>query len=233
MKKVKKSEKKDNVQQSKEGFVARTFRFFEQYNKIIYGVTITLLLFVGALLALNKFYLEPQSEKTSALMDAPIELLMKADSLSLIQALEGDDENEGFINIASSFKFTKTANTANFFAGKCYLGLGDKEEALNYLLKVKQKAGTFWYAAQAMISDIYDDQENIKMAIKYCQKAAKSKDPYTAPAYLFKLGQLYEREEDWKNAALTYEKIKTDMFIEFQKTSVDKYLERALINKEK
>jgi len=231
MKKEKKEEKKEQV--SQEGFVVRVFKFFDEYNKIIYGVAIGLLVIVAALLAFNKFYLTPQSEKASSLMTTPIALLMKTDSLSLVQALEGDDENEGFLTIASSFKFTKTANTANYFAGLCYLKLGDKEEALNYLLKFKHKEDVFWYGAQAMISDLYDDQGEVNKAIKYCQKAAQSKDPYLAPVNLFKLGQLYEREGDWKKAADAYQTIKDKFYTEFQKMSVDKYLERALINKDK
>jgi len=231
MKKEKKDEKK--VHESQEGFVVRVFKFFDEYNKIIYGIAIGLLLIVCALLAFNKFYLEPQSEKASALMTAPMELYMKADSLSLIQALEGNDENEGFLSIASSFRFTKTANTAKYLAGLCYLKLGEKNEALDYLLKFKQKDEIYWYGAQAMISDLYDDQGDIKNAIKYCKKAAQSKDPYFAPINLFKLGQLYEREDNWAKAAETYQIIKDKFYSEFQKTGVEKYLERAMINKDK
>jgi len=231
MKKVKKDEKKEH--ESQEGFVVRVFKFFDEYNKIIYGVAICLLVIVGALLAFNKFYLVPQSEKASALMTAPMGNMMKTDSLSLVKALEGDDENEGFLSIASSFKLTKTANTANYFAGKCYLGLGDKDEALKYFLKFKHKDDIYWFGAQAIISDLYDDQGDIKMAIKYCKKAAQSKDPYLAPVNLFKLGQLYEREENWAKAAETYQIIKDKFYTEFQKTGVEKYLERALLNKDK
>jgi len=230
MKKEKKDEKKEQAQ---EGFVVSVFKFFDEYNKIIYGVAIGLLVIVVALLAFNRFYLTPQSEKASALMTAPIELMMRTDSLSLVQALEGDDDVEGFLTIASSFKFTKTANTANYLAGLCYLKLGDKEEALRYLLKFKHKDDIYWYGAQALISDLYDDQGNINKAIKYCKKAAQSKDPYLAPVNLFKLGQLYEREDNWAKAAETYQIIKDKFYAEFQKTGVEKYLERALINKNK
>jgi len=231
MKKVKKDEKKEH--ESQEGFVVRVFKFFDEYNKIIYGVAICLLVIVGALLAFNKFYLVPQSEKASALITAPMGYMMKTDSLSLVKALEGDDENEGFLSIASSFKFTKTANTANYFAGKCYLGLGDKEEALKYFLKFKHKDDVYWFGTQAIISDLYDDQGDIQKAIKYCKKAAQSKDPYFAPVNLFKLGQLYEREENWAKAAETYQIIKDKFYTEFQKTGVEKYLERALLNSDK
>jgi tetratricopeptide (TPR) repeat protein len=225
-----KKEKGQSAQPAQEGFVMRVFNFFNQYNKIIYGVAIGLLIIVAGLLAFNKFYIVPQNEKASSLMTAPIDFMMKADSLSLIIALEGDDENEGFLNIASSFKFTSTSNTAKYFAGLCYLKLNDKEEALHYLLKFKKKENIFWYAAQATISDLYDEQGDLSKAIKYCKKAAESKDPYYAPVHLFKLGQLYEREEDWKKAVAAYETIIDKFYAEYQKMNIDKYLERARIN---
>jgi tetratricopeptide (TPR) repeat protein len=163
-------------------------------------------------------------------MSVPMEYMLQADSVSLVYALEGDDENEGFLGIASSFKFTKTANSANYFAAKCYLGLGDKEEALNYLLKFKHKEDIVWFEAQALISDLYDDQQDLPMAIKYCKKAAESKDPYFAPVSLFKLGQFYEREGNWKKAAEAYQTIQNKFYAEYQKMNIDKYLERARIN---
>jgi len=233
MKKSKLEEKKEQGQHKNEGFVVRIFEFFNQYNQIIYGIAIGLLVVVGALLALNKYYLVPKSEKASALMSAPIDFMMKADSLSLVIALEGDDENEGFLTIASSFKLTSTANTANYFAGLCYLKLGDKEEALHYLLKFKHKEDVYWYGAQGMISDLYDDLGDLKKAIKYSGKAAESNDPYLAPLNLFKLGQLHEREEDWKKAVSAYQTIKDKFYTEYQKMNIDKFLERALINQNK
>jgi hypothetical protein len=230
MKKNKIEEKKE---QKQENFVVKIFNFFDEYNKIIYGVAIGLLLLVCALLAFNKFYIVPQTEKASSLMSAPIEYMMRGDSVSLAIALEGDDEIEGFLTIASSFGFTSASNTAKYLSGMCYLKLADQEEALQYLLKFKHKDDIYWYAAQGIISDLFDDQGDIKKAIKYAKKAAESKDPYTAPVNLFKLGQLYEREDDWKNAASAYQIIQDKFYAEFQKMGVDKYLEKAIINKNK
>ena len=233
MKKVKSEEKKEQGQHKHDGFVVRVFSFFNQYDKIIYGVAIGLLVIVCGLLALNKFYLTPQAEKASQMMRAPMDLMQQTDSVSLLKALEGDEANEGFLTIASLSKFTSTSNTANYFAGKCYLALGDKEEALRYLLKFKHKDEIYWYIAQGMISDLYDDMGELAKAITYCKKASESKDPYSAPVNLFKLGQLYEREGDWKKAATAYQAVKDKFYAEYQKMNIDKFLERALINQNK
>jgi len=233
MKKEKIDAKKEQgaSHRSQESFVVRVLNFFNQYNKIIYGVALGLLAIVAALLAFNRFYLTPQSEKASALMTTPIEFMMKTDSLSLLTALEGDDEHEGFLTIASSFRLTRTANTANYFAGLCYLKLGDKEEALRYLLKFKHRDDVYWYGAQALISDIYDDQGDMSRAIRFCKRATTGNDPYLTPINLFKLGQLYERDGDWKRAAAAYEAIRNNFHTEYQKMGVDRYLERARINR--
>ena len=236
MKKEKLDAKKEQGQathQTHENFVVRVLNFFNQYDKIIYGVAIGLLVIVGVLVAFNRFYLIPQSEKASSLMTAPIEFMMKADSLSLITALEGDDESEGFLNIASSFRLTRTANTARYFAGLCYLKLGEKEEALRYLRKFNQRDDVYWFGAQAMISDLYDDQGDTRNAIRFCKRATGGNDPYLTPINLFKLGQLYEREGDWKRAVAAYETIQNNFFTEYQKMGVDRYLERARINRNK
>ncbi|MDR2971289.1 MAG: tetratricopeptide repeat protein [Bacteroidales bacterium] len=233
MKKEKSNKKNEQTREKQEGFVVRIFNFFNQYNKIIYGIAIGLLVVVAALMAINKFYLVPQSEKASALMTVPIDYYMKGDSLSLINALEGDEDNIGFLDIATSFILTNTSNTANYFAGMCYLKLGEKDEALNYLQKFTHKEDTYWYGAQALISDLYDDQGEIAKAIKYCKKAAESKDPYLGPVNLFKLGQLYERENEWEKAASAYQSIKDKFYSEYQKMNIDKFLERALVNKNK
>jgi tetratricopeptide (TPR) repeat protein len=233
MKKAKLDEKKEQgqaTQRTQEGFVVRVFNFFNQYDKIIYGVAIGLLAVVALLLAFNKFYLVPQTEKASALMTAPIENMMRADSLSLVMALEGDDEYEGFLTIASSFRLTKTANTAKYFAGLCYLKLGEQDEALRYLLRFRHKEDVYWYGAQALISDIYDDQGDTRRAIRFCRRATEGDDPYLTPVNLFKLGQLYEREGDWRRAVSAYQTIQNNFYTEYQKMGVDRYLERALIN---
>jgi tetratricopeptide (TPR) repeat protein len=233
MKKAKLDEKKEQGQRTQEGFVVRTLNFFNQYNKVIYGIAIGLLVIVVALLAFSKFYITPRTEKASAMMTVPMEFMMQADSLSLIKALEGDDEDEGFLTIASSFRFTRTANTAKYLAGMCYLGLGDKEEALNYLKKFKRRDDVYWYGAQAIIGDLYDDQGETRRAIRHYQRAVRGNDPFLTPANLFKLGQLHEREGDWKRAATAYETIQREFFAEYQKMGVDRFLERALINRNK
>ncbi len=219
--------KKAENTQEQENFGTRFINFFVKYQNVIYGVIIAILLVIAAIIALNKFYFTPKNEKASAAMLAPMSHYMAGDSLSLNLALEGDDENDGFLTIISDYKMTRTANTAKFYAGLTYLKLNDKEEALNYLLQFKKKEDVLWYACQALIGDLYDEQGDESKAITYYKKAVKNDDPYFTPINLFKLGQMYERSENWKEAAAAYQRIESDYYDQYQNMGVAKFAENV------
>ena len=216
-----------------ENFVTKVLSFFNKYQNLIYGVIIGILVLVLAILAFNRFYLQKKNAEASAQIVQPIQWYMQGDTASLNMALEGDGENDGFLDIASSYKLTKTANTANYYAGLTYLKLGKKDEAMDYLKKFKQKEDVLWYACQATIGDLYDDQGDEANAISYYEKAAKGKDPLFTPIALFKLGQMYERKGDWNKALAAYETIEKDFYNEYNKMSVAQYTERARANASK
>ncbi|HPE40093.1 MAG TPA: tetratricopeptide repeat protein [Bacteroidales bacterium] len=220
--------KKESITPKKQNFITKTIEFFNTYNKIIYGVIIGILIVISAILAFNKFYLAPKSEKASMLILKPIEKMMAGDSASVLIALEGDEEMDGFLTIAKGYRLTKTANTANYYAGISYLKLNDKEEALNYLLKFKHKEDVLWYACQAIIGDLYDDMGDTKKAISYYEKAVDGdEDPYFTPINLFKLGQMYERDEQWQKAIDLYNTIENDFYDQYTKMGVSRFVDRA------
>ena len=219
--------KKSEQLQENENFVTRFLSFFDKYQNIIYGVIIGILVVILAILAFNRFYIQKKNAEASAQIVQPIHWFIQGDTASLKLALEGDGENDGFLDIASGYKITKTSNTANYYAGLTYLKLGQKEDALEYLKKFKKKEDVLWYACQATIGDIYDEQGDESKAISYYEKAAKGTDPYFTPIALFKLGQMFERKGDWKKALDAYQTIEKDFYAEYNKMSIAQYVERA------
>ena len=219
--------KKVEQTQENENFVTKILSFFNKYQNIIYGVIIGILVIVLAILAFNRFYVQKKNAEASAQIQQPIHWLTQGDTASLKKALEGDGENDGFLDIASGYKLSRTSNTANYYAGLTYLKLGQKDEALEYLKKFKKKEDVLWYACQATIGDLYDEQGDESTAISYYEKAVKGKDPFFTPIALFKLGQMYERKGDWKKALDAYETIEKDFYTEYNKMSVAQYVERA------
>lgn len=219
--------KKTEQEEVSENFVTKTIAFFNKYQNIIYGVIIGILVVVLAIILFNKFYLQKKNGEASAQMSYPISQLMAGDSASLNRALEGNDENDGFLSIADGYKLTKTSNTAKYYAGLCYLKLGQKDEAMDYLKKFKKREDVLWYGCQSVIGDLYDEQGDKAAAVKYYEKAAKGEDPYFTPIALFKLAQMYERQDKWNEAADTYQKIEDNFYAEYTKMSIAQYAERA------
>jgi len=219
--------KKIEQEAEKENFVTRILEFFNKYQNIIYGVIIGLLVIACAIIAFNRFYIQKKNAEASAQIVRPISLFMLGDTTSLNLALEGDDENDGFLTIIDGYKLTRTANTANYYAGLSYLKLGQKDEAMDYLKKFKKKEDVLWYACQMTIGDLYDEQGDESNAIKYYEKASKGEDPLFTPTALFKLGQMYERQEKWNEALKAYKEIEKRFYTEYNKMSIAQYVERA------
>ena len=226
--------KNDVVGQQKENFITRTTDFFNQYQKIIYGTLIALLAVILLVVLGNRFYLQPKMEKGTAMILKPIEYysnaLQSRDTLLFQKALEGDEEYDGFETIITQCKLTRIGNTAHYFAGLCYLNMGQQEEALDYFKKFKKREDVYWYACQALIGDIYDNMQDDANAKKYYNKAIKGDDPYYTPIALFKLGQIYEKENNWKDALASYQKIEKTYYQQYQVMGVEKFAEKAKCN---
>ena len=219
--------KKNEQLQENENFLTRFFAFFSKYQNIIYGVIIGILVIILAILAFNRFYLQKKNAEASAQIVQPIHWFVQGDTASLKMALEGDGENDGFLDIASGYKITRTANTANYYAGLTYLKLGQKDEALEYLKKFKKKEDVLWYGCQIVIGDLYDDQGDESKAIQYYEKATKGNDPLYTPNALFKLGQMYERQEKWDKALDAYKTIESKFYNQYMTMNIAQYVERA------
>ena len=215
----------------KENFLTKITDFFNRYQKIIYGTLTALLAIILVIVLGNRFYLQPKMEKGTTMILKPIEYyntaLQNRDTLLFQKALGGDEEYEGFETIIEQCKMTRIANTARYFAGLCYLNMGQQDEALTYFKKFKKKENVYWYACQALIGDIYDDMQDEANAMKYYKKAVKGDDPYYTPIALFKLGQLYEKQDKWKDALAQYEKIEHKYYQQYQVMGVEKFAEKA------
>ena len=110
-------------------------------NWLSYALLVIVVL-VGGYFGYQNFIAEPKEKQaTEAMFRA--EEYYRLDSARL--ALNGDNINAGFIKIISRYGGTKAANLAAFYAGSCYLKLGDFNNAVKYLkdfsTPVKDAAG--------------------------------------------------------------------------------------------
>src|SRR6266566_2625569 len=115
--------------EEEKNIVAQAQKYWASYNKqIVYGVAVIVLL-VGGLLGYKYLVQEPNEKKAEEAM-FHAEEYYRIDSIK--QALNGDNINAGFLKIISKYSGNKAANLAHFYAGSCYLKLGDYNNAIKH-----------------------------------------------------------------------------------------------------
>ena len=229
MSKSKNTEKDSNI----EGFesaLTKTEQFVEDNQKTLTSLALGVLIIVSLYLAFQKFYVEPQDNDAQNNMFVA-EQYFQRDSFNL--ALNGDGNYFGFLDIISDYKMTKSSNLAKYYAGVCYLHLGDYEEAVSYLKKFSTSDIMISSIKNGAIGDAYVELGEYKQAISYYEKAANSNiNDFSTPIYLNKAGQLLEDEGDFKKALDLYEIIKADYPKSAEGRNIEKVIARAKLKME-
>jgi tetratricopeptide (TPR) repeat protein len=150
---------------------------------------------------------------------------LEMDSLKL--ALNGDGNYLGFLDIAKSYKFTKSGNLAKYCAGICYLHTGQYQDAIDYLSKYSKKDKEIGSLATGAIGDAYIELGDMDKGVaKYVEAADEAKNSFNTPLFLMKAGQIYEMQKKFTDAMKLYERIKSEYPESTEGTSVDKYIAR-------
>jgi tetratricopeptide (TPR) repeat protein len=223
----KKNDKAEVRVEGVEQVLTRAEQFIETYQKqIIWAVTAIL----GAVLlymAFQRLYVEKKSVEAAAQM-FPAEQYFEKDEWD--KALDGDGNNPGFTDIISDYRFTDQSNLARYYAGICYLRLGEYEDAISNLSKFKSKDKILSSIAVGSIGDAYVQMNEPDKAISFYKKAAEHKsNDFTTPLYLLRAGILLEQEGQLKEAGELYERIKTDYAVSTEGRTIDKYIARVKV----
>lgn len=187
------------------------------------AITVVLVIVVGYL-AYKNLYQQPRVEKAATSV-AFAERYFQADSLNL--ALNGDGQHQGFLKIMKKYSGTPTANMCHYYAGVCYLRMGDFKNAIKQLEDFNGKGTLVEYAAWGALADAYMETGNTKKGIEYYEKATgdKKNDIYN-PIYLARLGMAYEMANKTDDAKKTYERVRDEYPQSEQAREMDKYLAR-------
>ena len=130
---------------------------------------------------------------------------------SLVQALNGDGNNYGFLEIIDEYSLSEAANLSRFYAGASYLKLGNYQNAINYLDQFSSSDLLVQARAYSLIGDAYVELEDFENAIYYFEKASsENPNQFFTPSYLLKLALVYEEVLDLKSAIKSYETIISD-----------------------
>ena len=131
---------------------------------------------------------------------------------SLNRALNGvPGQNMGFLDIADEFGSTKAGNLANYYAGVCYLQLGQFAEAIEYLDQFSSNDEVLSVVAKGAIGDAFLELNQPEEALEYYMAATKiNSNDFAVPIYLNKAAKTAEILGDYKSALTLYNRIKSD-----------------------
>ncbi|SRR5579871_121666 len=210
--------------------VEQAQQYWGKYSKqLTYAISILVLIIAG-ILGYKYLIQEPNEQKaTDAMFQA--EQYYRMDSVRL--ALNGDNINLGFAKIVSKYGSTKAGNLAKFYAGSCYLKLGDFNNAVKNLKDFSTPVYQVQARAYGLLGDAYSELNKKDDAIEQYKKAAglSDKDDVFTPEYLFRAGYLYESMGKTKEAIEMYQALK-DKFPGSQRgLEIDKYLARLGVTK--
>ena len=223
----KKSVKTETRVEGVEQALTKAEHFIETYQKQIVRAVTVILGVVALYIAFQRFYIEKKSLEAAAEMFSAEQYFEKDD---WEKALEGDGNSLGFLEIVSDYRFTPSANLAKYYAGLCYLHLGEYEDAITYLSRFKSKDRILSSIALGGIGDAHAQLGDTGKAISFYKKAAERKrNDFTSPLYLLRAGILLESEGRWKEAGELYERIKTDYAVSTEGRTIDKYITRVKV----
>ena len=222
------AKKQDNTSEVFEG-VEQSLTSVEQFlekNKntllIVIGVAIVIVL---GIYSVREYYIKPlEAEAQKEIFMA--QKYLQQDSLNL--ALNGDGLNMGFLEVADNYGATKAGNLANYYAGVCYLNLGQFEDAIKYLDEFSGNDQVLRVLAKSGIGDAFMELGQPDDALDYYDEAISINDnQFVIPTILMKAGQVSEINGDYKKALSYYTRIKEDFKDSREASDIDKYIAKV------
>jgi tetratricopeptide (TPR) repeat protein len=222
---VKKQDKTEGGIVKVEEALSKTERFIETNQKLLTIIIGVIVVVVLVFFGFKRFYMAPREKEAKEQMFMA-ERYFEIDSLSL--ALNGDGMYPGFLDIIDDYGMTKGANLSKYYAGICYLKMGNFNEAIDKLKSFKGKDQILGPMAVGAIGDAYLELNETAKAASYYIEAADMKDnEFTTPLFLIKAGWAYEIQKNYKTALELYERIKFKYPTSNEARDIDKYIARA------
>ncbi len=203
--------------------------FYEKNQSLILGGLLGLVLIIGGIYAYNNFYKKPRIKAAIGEM-AQAERMFEKDSFALALTNPGGG-SLGFEDIASTYSGTTTGNMANYYAGVCYLQLGQYDAALSYLNDYSPDGTVMPITYYGVLGDTYSEKGEMDKAISNYKKAiGQGTNEFLQAYYMKKLGLLYEHQGNAADALSTFENLRSKYPATPAGQDIDKYISRVSVN---
>ena len=171
---------------------------------------------------------EPQQEEAvGAVWQAQVQFDRDSFQLALENPGGGYD---GFLGIIDKYGSSDAGNSAKYYAGVCYLQLGDFDNAISYLEDFSADGDLMPIMRNGLLGDCYAEKEDYSTALDYYADAANSgNNDILAAYYQKKLGMLHDYQGNKEEAKAAFERLRKD----FPNTSsadwrdIEKYIYKA------
>jgi len=222
---AKKENKMDDQFAKIETTLSRTEQYIENNQKNLMRVVVVAVVIVALFMSYKNFYIAPM-EKEAQVDVFMAELYFQKDSFNL--ALNGDGQYLGFLDIIDEYSLTKVGELANYYAGLCYLHIGEYENAIEYLDDFSSDDIVISSLALGCIGDAYMELTDTDNALSYYEDAASYTDnEFTTPRYMLKQAMIHENNGDYADALALYKGIEADYKSSREGNGIEKYIARA------
>lgn len=197
--------------------------FIEKNRKSIMIAICAIVVVILAIFGYKKLVQEPREENAQkAIFRA--EAMFENDDFAT--ALNGNGNDiVGFLEVINDFGGTKTANLAKYYAGICYLNIGEYDNAIKYLREFKSNDKIVKPLAVGAMGDANLELGNVAEAAKCYENAAKaSSNSFTSPMMMVKAAYSYEMAENYAKALEMYKMIKAEYPNSVEARDIDKYI---------
>ncbi len=230
MAKKKRKDVNDTGFENVENALSKTEQYIEENQRSLTIIVSVIAVIIAIYLGYKKFYLAPTEKEAEEEMYMA-EKYFEADSFKL--ALEGDGNYLGFLDIIDEYGITKSANLAHYYAGICFLRMGDFESAIKELKKFDSNDVMVATVALGAIGDAYVELGELDEALSFYTKAAsRKKNDFTTPIYLKKTGLVYEELGEYRKAIQMYESIEKEYPDSQEAFDIEKYITAARVRSE-
>ena len=207
---------------------------WEDYGKPITYIGTALIVLVAGFFIYKYMFQVPKNEKANDIVFVTQKYFAdftnatdSSKALIAAKVLNGDGVNPGALKIMNDYSGSDAANLCEYYAGACYLHLGQFDKAIKYLKSFDADGATqIKSRSLGMLGDASAELNKNDDALSYYKKAAtvNEKDDFTSSEFLFRAALFADATGKTKDAIDLFKKLKTNYPLSEKAADADRYL---------
>lgn len=184
--------------------LSKTEEFLSKNRKMVFGIGGLIAIIIAAIF-IYRFTMET---KNATAQEEMFQAVFYFENGNFDNALNGDGNALGFLDIINDYAGTEAANLASFYAGSIYLQQREFQSALDMLEDFSSDDYLVAARKHVLIGDAYMELGNFTNAAAAYQKGASTHpNEQFSPQYLMKAALAFESAGDTVKAISTYDEV--------------------------